>query len=130
VKRSAFSLLMAVAILAAGTAMASANATGHWQVQVTNGADLNTGVVTFNQVGQTVVGKLKNTTINGTMVSDTKMNAKWNGPHGAGWITLYFAASGKSFQGEWGYNGKKAEGQFVGKKIMGAMAPAGSMKTK
>lgn len=131
-KRSAFSLLMAVAILAAGTVgMAAATATGHWQVQVTNGADLNTGVVTFNQVGSTVVGKLRNTTINGTMVSDTKMNGKWNGPHGAGWITLYFAASGNSFQGEWGYNGKKADGNFVGKRIMGTMAPAaGSTKTK
>ena len=121
---------MAVAILAAGTVMASANATGHWKVQVTNGADLNTGVATLNQVGQTVTGKLKNTTINGTMVSDTKMNAKWAGPHGAGWITLYFSANGNSFQGEWGYNGKKADGQFVGKRIMSAMAPGSSMKTK
>jgi hypothetical protein len=124
---------MAVAILAVGTAVKAApvNATGHWQVQVTNGADLNTGMVTFNQVGQTVVGKLRNTTINGEMVSDTKMNAKWNGPHGAGWITLLFSASGNSFQGEWGYNGRKATGNFVGKRVTGAMAPmSGSTKTK
>ena len=110
---------MAVAILTVGTAvMAAMSATGHWQVQVTNGADLNTGTATFNQVGTTVVGKLGNTTINGTMVSDTKMNAKWNGPHGAGWITLYFAASGNSFQGTWGFNGKKENGSFVGKRVM------------
>ncbi len=124
-KRSAFSLLMAVAILAVGTIAVKAapvNATGHWQVQVTNGADLNTGVVTFNQVGSTVVGKLHNTTINGTMVSDTKMNAKWNGPHGAGWITLYFNASGNGFQGQWGYNGKKADGNFIGKRVMSSMS--------
>jgi len=50
------------------------------------------------------------------MVSDTKMNAKWNGPKGAGWMTVYFSASGNSFQGEWGYNGKKADGQFIGKR--------------
>jgi len=123
VKRSAFTLLMAVAILAVGTAVMAApvSATGKWQVQVTNGADLNTGVLTFNQVGMTAVGKLGNTTINGTMVSDTKMNAKWNGPHGAGWITLYFGASGNSFQGTWGFNGKKENGSFVGKRIMSSM---------
>ena len=124
-KRSAFSFLMAVAILAAGTAVKAApvSATGHWQVQVTNGADLNTGVVTFNEVGQTVVGKLRNTTINGKMVSDTKMNATWNGPHGAGWITLLFT-SANAFQGEWGYNGKKAAGNFIGKRVTGTTAPA------
>ena len=118
-KRSAFSLLMAVAILALGTAVNAmpVHATGHWQVQVTNGADLNSGVLTFNQVGQTVVGKLRNTTINGTMASDTKMNAKWDGPKGAGWITLYFNAAGDSFQGEWGYNGRKSTGNFIGKRI-------------
>ncbi|HEV2879444.1 MAG TPA: hypothetical protein VGW96_07630 [Candidatus Eremiobacteraceae bacterium] len=124
-KRSAFSLLMAVAILAVCTLAVQAapvNASGHWQVQVTNGADLNSGVVTFNQVGSTVVGKLKNTTISGTMASDTKMNAKWNGPKGAGWITLYFSANGKSFQGTWGYNGKKAAGDFIGKRTVSNMS--------
>jgi hypothetical protein len=93
------------------------NATGHWQTQLTNGADLHTGVITFNQVGETVIGKAANTTINGTMVSDTKMNGKWNGPRGAGWITLFFNASGTAFQGTWGYNGKKADGSFVGKRV-------------
>ncbi len=119
-KRSAFTLLVAIAVLAVGTAVLAApvHATGRWQTQVTNGADLNTGVMTFNQVGMTVVGKLGNTTINGEMVSDTKMNAKFDGPHGAGWITLYFAANGNSFQGEWGYNGKKPAGNFIGKRIM------------
>lgn len=119
-KRSAFSLLMAVAILAVGTIAAQAapvNATGHWQTQLTNGADLHTGVMTFNQVGQTVIGKAANTTINGEMVSDTKCNAKWSGPKGAGWMTIFFSADGKSFQGTWGYNGKKADGSFVGKRV-------------
>ena len=125
-KRSAFSLLVAVAILAVGTIAVKAapvNATGHWHTQLTNGADLKTGVITFNQVGQTVIGKTANTTINGDMVSDTKMNGKWNGPQGAGWITLYFNATGTSFQGTWGFNGKKANGSFVGHRVS-AMAPA------
>ncbi len=123
-KRSAFSLVVAVAILAVGTLAVKAapvNATGHWHIQVTNNADLNTGSATFNQVGTTVVGHAGSTTINGTMVSDTKMNAKWNGPHGAGWITLYFTSDGKSFQGEWGYNGKKSEGNFIGKRVVSSM---------
>jgi hypothetical protein len=132
VKRSAFSLLVAVAVIAMGTMAVKAapvNATGHWHTQVTNGADLKTSVITFNQVGMTVIGKAGNTTINGDMVSDTKMNGKWNGPMGAGWITLYFNASGTSFQGTWGFNGKKANGSFVGKKVT-AMAPMAPSHTR
>ena len=123
-RRSAFSILTAVAIVTMGTLAAQAapvNATGHWSTKLTDGADLHTGVISFTQVGSTVVGKSSNTTINGTMVSDTKCNAKWNGPKGAGWLTIYFSADGKSFQGTWGYNGRKANGSFVGKRITGSM---------
>ena len=109
---------------------APVNATGHWNVQLTNGAELYTGVVTFNQVGQTVIGHAGKTTINGTMVSDTKMNATWNGPHGAGWITLYFSANGNTFQGTWGFNGRKSNGSFVGKRVMSSMMAPAPKSTK
>ena len=118
-KRIAFLTVAIVAVAAVCVSVVQAapiNATGKWGFQVTNGATLATGQVTFNQVGETVIGHAGHTTINGTMVSDTKMNAKWNGPKGAGWMTVYFSASGNSFQGEWGYNGKKADGQFIGKR--------------
>lgn len=123
-RRSAFTLLVALAVATLFTAAQAApvNTTGHWHVQVTSGSDFYTGVLTFNQVGETVIGHAGSTTIDGKMVSDTKMNATWHGPKGAGWMTFYFGAAGNSFQGSWGFNGRKANGSFVGKLI-----PAGSM---
>jgi hypothetical protein len=120
-KRSVFSLIAAVGILALGTiaAHAALNVTGKYNVQLTTSQGLSTGTVTFNQVGSTVVGHgtAGLNTWNGTLVSDTKMNGKWEGPKGAGWMTVYFTADGKGFQGTWGYNGKKANGSFIGKRV-------------
>ena len=118
-RRSAFSLLISAVMLTAGIAVEAApvNATGQWQIQATNGPELITGVLTLNQVGATVIGSIHSTTINGTVVSDTKMNAKFSGPRGAGWLTVYFAPDGKNFQGEWGFNGKKPGGNFIGQRI-------------
>jgi hypothetical protein len=122
VKRSVFSLLLAIAIVAVSAIGATASpvsATGHWRLQVTTGNGLTNGYLTFNQVGMTVIGRMSTGgTINGEMVSDTKMNGKWNGPNGAGWITLYFDAHGKTFNGTWGFNGAKANGSFVGQRII------------
>ena len=111
--------MLVLAIVAAGMqAQASpVNATGQWQLQATNGAELIMGVLTLNQVGSTVIGSVHSTTINGTMVSDTEMEAKFSGPRGSGWLTVYFTAEGKSFQGLWGYNGKKPGGKFIGQRI-------------
>jgi len=103
-KRIVFWSLLVVAVFGAGIAVNAApvNATGQWQLQATNGAELITGVLTLNQVGSTVIGSIHSTTINGTMVGDTKMDAKFNGPRGAGWLTVYFTAAGKRVQGQWG----------------------------
>lgn len=122
-KRSVFWSLIAVALLGTAIAVNAApvNATGQWQIQVTNGAELITGQLTLNQVGTTVIGSVHSTTITGTMVSDTEMEAKFNGPRGAGWLTVYFIGEGKSFQGLWGYNGKKPGGKFIGQRISSAV---------
>jgi hypothetical protein len=109
--------VVVVACVATSVQAAPVNTTGHWHIQVTNGAEFYSGVVTFHQVGQTVIGHAGNTTIDGTMVSDTKMNAKWNSPKGAGWMTVYFGAAGNTFQGTWGFNGRKANGSFVGRRV-------------
>lgn len=109
---------MVAAICATVVQAAPVNATGKWNFQLTSGSNLLTGVVTFNQVGETVIGHAGSTTINGTMVSDTKMNAKWNGPKGSGWMTIYFGGSGNSAEGSWGWNGRKANGNFVAKRVM------------
>lgn len=120
-KRSVFFALMivaAVAFAAAGV-QAAPSYTGHWKVQYTTSQGMSTGVVSLNEVGTTIVGKgtAGMNTINGTMVSDTKMNGKWEGPQGAGWLTIYFSPSGNSFQGTWGYNGRKSNGSIIGKKV-------------
>ena len=47
----------------------------------------------------------------------TPAECKWNGPKGAGWLTLYFSADGRSFQGTWGFNGRKSNWSFVGKRL-------------
>jgi hypothetical protein len=32
-------------------------------------------------------------------------------------MTIYFGGSGNSAQGEWGWNGRKANGSFVAKRV-------------
>ena len=128
-KRIAFSTLLMAGVAVIGMISAQAapvNSTGHWKIVVTasGGGSSVTAAGTFNQVGQTVVGHFNHNTINGEMVSDTKMNGKWNGPRGAGWMTLTFSSNGSSFQGTWGLNGKKADGDLVGRKLVASPAPA------
>ena len=98
-------------------AAAPVNVTGHWRVSVTSGAEFYSGLMVFNQVGQTVIGRAGKNTITGTMASDTRMDAQWDGPKGAGWMTLYFSANGNNFRGEWGFNGRKADGTFLGRRV-------------
>ncbi len=54
----------------------------------------------------------------GEFVSDGKINGKWHGPGGAGWLTVYVSVNGHSFNGTWGYNGRAANGSFVGNKVL------------
>jgi len=110
---AAFVSLICVSIVAA----APVNVTGHWRVNVSSGEAFNGGLMVFNQVGQTVIGRTGKSAITGTMASDTKMDARWDGPKGAGWMTLYFSPTGSSFSGAWGFNGRKADGTFVGRRV-------------
>jgi hypothetical protein len=118
-KGSPLSPLLAAIILPICVAIVAAspvNVTGHWRVSVSTGAQFSGGVMVLDQVGQTVIGRSGKSTITGTMASDTKMDAHWDGPKGAGWMTLHFSANGSNFTGEWGYNGRKADGTFVGRR--------------
>ncbi len=54
----------------------------------------------------------------GTFVDDSKINGKWHGPGGAGWLTVYASPNGHSFNGSWGYNGRKENGTFVANKVL------------
>ncbi|MDQ6768241.1 MAG: hypothetical protein M3Z41_10575, partial [Candidatus Eremiobacteraeota bacterium] len=117
-------LLLAIATVVLCAAVVQAvpvNISGHWQVEIASGYSIFGGTMAFSEVGQTVIGRTGHTAIEGKMVSDTKMDASWNGPKGAGWMTLNFDASGDSFKGEWGFHGRKADGSFSGRRL-----PAGA----
>jgi len=120
---SALLVAIVLSISVSIVAAAPVNVTGHWRVTVSNGAQFNGGVMVFNQVERTVIGRAGKSTITGTMASDTKMDARWDGPKGAGWMTLYFSTNGNNFTGEWGFNGRKADGTFVGRRVPDSAAP-------
>jgi hypothetical protein len=123
VRRLAFSLAggLALAALAVAPAVASPpNITGTWAVQQTGMNGTSTSTITLSQSGMGVVGNnaSNGNGFNGTFVNDTQINGKWHGPGGAGWLTVYVSANGHSFNGTWGYNGRAANGSFVGNKIL------------
>ena len=122
-KRLATSLFcgLAVAALSIAPALASPpNLTGTWAVQQTGLNGTTTATITINQSGMGLTGtNPKNGNgYTGTFVNDTQINGKWHGPGGAGWLTIYVTPNGHSFNGTWGYNGRPANGSFVGNKVL------------
>jgi len=122
VKRLVLSTCAAVVLAALWSAAALAappNLTGKWTVEQTGPNGTVTSEVSLKQSGMAIVGTTsKGNGINGEFVSDTQINGKWNGPGGAGWLTVYVSPNGHSFNGTWGYNGRKANGSFVGNKFL------------
>ncbi len=122
-KRLATSLFcgFAIAALSIAPALASPpNITGTWTVQQTGANGTMTSTITLTQSGMGIVGSnAKNGNgFTGSFVNDTQINGKWHGPGGAGWLTVYASPNGHSFNGTWGYNGRAANGSFVGNKIL------------
>jgi hypothetical protein len=122
-KRIAFSLCCGFAIATASVALAVAsppNLTGTWTVQQTGLNGGSSSTITLSQSGSGIVGSnaANGNGFTGTFVTDTQINGKWHGPKGAGWLTVYASANGHSFNGTWGYNGRPANGSFVGNKIL------------
>jgi hypothetical protein len=112
---------LAIAGLTIGSAWAAPpNITGTWQVQQTGLNGSSTSTVTLSQSGMGIVGSnAKNGNgFTGTFVNDSQINGKWHGPGGAGWLTVYVSPNGHSFNGTWGYNGRAANGSFVGQKVL------------
>ena len=121
-KRLATSLFcgFAIAVLAIAPALASPpSITGTWTVQQTGANGSTTSTITLTQSGMGIVGSNAKTGngFTGTFVDDTQINGKWHGPGGAGWLTVYVSPNGHSFNGTWGYNGRAANGSFVGNKM-------------
>ncbi|MGC9991023.1 MAG: hypothetical protein ABSD52_01330 [Candidatus Cybelea sp.] len=111
----------AIAALSVATALAAPpNINGTWVVQQTGANGTSTGTITVTQSGMGFVGMNAKTGngFTGTFVDDTKINGKWHGPGGAGWLTIYVSPNGHSFNGTWGYNGRAANGSFVGNKVL------------
>ncbi|MFY9720294.1 MAG: hypothetical protein WAK16_11710 [Candidatus Cybelea sp.] len=117
------SLFCGVAIAAISIApavAASPNLTGTWTVQQTGANGTSTSTVTVTQSGMGLVGSnAKNGNgFTGEFVNDSQINGKWHGPGGAGWLTVYASPNGHSFNGTWGYNGRAANGSFVGNMVL------------
>lgn len=117
------SLFLGVAIAATSSTAAFAsppNLTGTWTVQQTGLNGTTTGTVTITQSGDGIVGEnaKSGNGFTGTFAGDAQINGKWHGPGGAGWLTVYASPNGHSFNGSWGYNGRKENGTFVANKIL------------
>ena len=112
---------LGVLALSAAAAVASPpNINGTWSVQQTGANGSSTGTITVQQSGNSFVAQNKKNGngFTGTFVNDTQINGKWHGPGGAGWLTIYVSPNGHSFNGTWGYNGRAANGSFVGNKFL------------
>lgn len=123
-KRLAFSVFCALAVVALsignGIAAGPPDLSGHWVIQQTGPNGNSSSQVTLTQSGNRVVGTSATTKngFSGNFVSDTQINGTWNGPGGAGWLTVFVSPNGHSFNGTWGYNGRKANGSFVANKVL------------
>lgn len=109
-----------VAISGAAALAAPPNLTGTWTVQQSGLNGTTSGTITLKQSGNDIVGQnpVNKRGFTGTFVNDSQINGKWHGPDGAGWLTVYASPNGHSFNGSWGYNGRKENGTFVANKIL------------
>ena len=120
-KRFALAILCGCVITLSSMAPSFAdppNLTGNWTLEQTGLNGGSAGTVVLKQSGNSIVGSNSKTGngFTGTFVNDTQINGKWHGPGGAGWLTVYATPNGHSFNGTWGYNGRAANGSFVGNK--------------
>lgn len=113
--------VMLVAAFSSAAAIASPpNLTGKWTIQQSGLNGTSSSSITLTQSGMGLVGTnaANGNGFTGSFVTDSQINGKWHGPSGAGWLTVYASPNGHSFNGTWGYNGKPANGSFVGNKVL------------
>ena len=89
------------------------NATGSWSV-TPSGEALANGQVKMRQDGSTIVGTYgQSGHFEGKFrPGTTQVDANLDDSHGTGWMTIVFAADGRSFSGQWGCPGSNPSGHF------------------
>ena len=121
-KRLAISLLGGVFFAAVATVAAQAappDISGNWKVEQSGANGGSTATVQIKQNGNSIVGASSaGNNFQGKFKDDSQIDATWHGPGGAGWLTVYVSPNGHSFNGTWGYNGRKPNGTFVGNKFL------------
>jgi hypothetical protein len=135
-RRFAISIVCGAALATSSLSavLAQPNITGTWTIQQSGLNGTSTSTVTLTQSGNGIVGHnaANGNGFTGTFVNETQINGKWHGPTGAGWLTVYVSPNGHSFNGTWGYNGRPANGSFVGNKVLppSPITAAGSWNVK
>ena len=123
-RRFVIALLCSVALVATSATIvlsqSQPNISGAWTVEQGGLNGTTTSKVNLKQSGSGIVGNSPTTknSFTGEFVNATQINGKWSGPGGAGWLTIYVTPNGHSFNGTWGYNGRPANGSFVGNKVL------------
>jgi len=112
--------LAILATSAAVSAQAGPNVTGTWNIQQSGANGTTSSTVKLTQSGNGIVGTnaSNGNGFTGEFATGDRIDGKWHGPGGAGWLTVYVSANGHSFNGTWGYNGRPSNGSFVGNKVL------------
>jgi hypothetical protein len=119
-RRTAVAFAAAFVVVASaslGIARAALDVAGLYSLDAA-GDYFTRSTVHLRQEGNTVIGDYDpHGSLHGTM-KDNILSATWNDPRGTGWLTFKFNLQASGFSGDWGYGGKKASGQLIGKRIV------------
>jgi hypothetical protein len=103
-----------------GASAVAGNLSGNWTVTA-SGLHFRSGTYQLSQVNNVVVGITNpvlgqnSAQIEGTMHGGGIVEGTWRGPTGeTGWFNMHVTSDGKAFSGQYGFNGRKAEGALVG----------------
>jgi hypothetical protein len=110
-------LFAALLLPAVVRAQPSVNVTGTWAMTY-SGSPLTSRTLVLQQQGTGLIGSFGHGgTISGSFDPPLQLNGNWNLNGDSGWITLWFAADGTGFHGQWGSPGRKPDGTFIGRRV-------------
>lgn len=123
IRRLFISICAGLAIVASSATVLAQqvpNLSGTWTVQQSGRNGTTTSTIQLKQSGNAIVGTNPNNGngFTGDFATNERIDGKWHGPDGAGWLTIYVSPNGHSFNGTWGYHGREANGSFVGNKVL------------